>query len=255
MNGPDALTPTAWTTFQPASADPRLRLLCFPYAGGCAASYRAWPAWVPPDVEVTAVRLPGRDGRTGEPFLRKVQDAAGQLGALLAGRQDKVPWIFVGHSLGAWLAYETVQWLLRHGEQAPDALVVMAASAPHLPRRYPPTHRLPDPALLERLGRLGALPQDPWRDLRFARLWLPRIRADLEMYDTYSPTGTEPLPCPLVALAGDADPVAPVEDVAQWRLHAGARWSLRVWPGGHFFVQEDAARILSELFSEELASP
>ncbi|MZE55068.1 hypothetical protein GTY86_28075, partial [Streptomyces sp. SID5770] len=47
---------------------PRLRLLCFPYAGMGASLYRSWPGLLPEDVEVVAVQPPGREDRARDPL-------------------------------------------------------------------------------------------------------------------------------------------------------------------------------------------
>lgn len=57
----------------------RLRLVCLPCAGGGTAVFRGWPARLPADVELLAVRLPGRESRIrerpyrdGEPLTREL---------------------------------------------------------------------------------------------------------------------------------------------------------------------------------------
>src|SRR5262249_17872079 len=43
-----------------------LRLFCFPYAGGGASLYRAWPENLPEHIELCAIQLPGRESRLSE---------------------------------------------------------------------------------------------------------------------------------------------------------------------------------------------
>ena len=66
----------------------RARLICLPFAGGAAATYRGWGALLP-DVDVCAVELPGRGTRLGEPTI----DTLAQVAAVLIGidRPDYVP--------------------------------------------------------------------------------------------------------------------------------------------------------------------
>ena len=47
----------------------RLRLYAFPYAGGGAAVYFSWAAALAPEIELWAVRLPGRETRLREPGI------------------------------------------------------------------------------------------------------------------------------------------------------------------------------------------
>ena len=58
-----------WLAYREVNPRARVRMFCFPYAGGGASAYRGWAAPLPPDVEVCPVQLPGREGRLREaPF-------------------------------------------------------------------------------------------------------------------------------------------------------------------------------------------
>src|SRR5437899_13023831 len=89
---------------------PLLRLFCFPWAGAGAAVYRPWPSALPPEVEVCAVRPPGRESRLREPpftdLLRLVEGVAAGIRPYLT-----VPCALFGHSLGAWVAFEIARWV------------------------------------------------------------------------------------------------------------------------------------------------
>ena len=61
-----------WLLVSPA-ASPRLRLFCFPFAGGGASAYLPWLKSLPEGVEVCPVQLPGREGRRQEVAFDRVQ--------------------------------------------------------------------------------------------------------------------------------------------------------------------------------------
>jgi surfactin synthase thioesterase subunit len=90
------------------TAAPRLRLFCFPYAGGGASIYRTWPDDLPRDVEVCAIQLPGRERRLSEPPLRSLQKAVEILVGVMRPYLD-LPFALFGHSMGALLAYEVAR--------------------------------------------------------------------------------------------------------------------------------------------------
>ena len=107
----------------------RLRLLCFPYAGGGTSIYRSWSAQLPPHIELCAVRLPGREGRFAEPPLRRMD----RLLALLVN--GVLPYLdrtvaFFGHSLGALVAFELARALRREGLPTPAHVFVSGRRAP-----------------------------------------------------------------------------------------------------------------------------
>jgi surfactin synthase thioesterase subunit len=58
---------TRWLVRPRPNPRAALRLVCFPYAGGSATVFRTWPDALPPEVELLAVALPGRDARAREP--------------------------------------------------------------------------------------------------------------------------------------------------------------------------------------------
>ena len=81
-----------------------LRLVCIPYAGGGAAVFRTWPDALPPEIELWAIALPGRDGRAGEPLFDRlaplVTAMADAIGPRLQG-----PFAIYGHSFGAMVGF------------------------------------------------------------------------------------------------------------------------------------------------------
>ena len=55
-----------WLVIVGPRAAPRLRLFCFPFAGGGSAVYRRWAQSIDPSIEVVAIEPPGRLGRITE---------------------------------------------------------------------------------------------------------------------------------------------------------------------------------------------
>jgi surfactin synthase thioesterase subunit len=55
-----------WLRISRPNLHARLRLLRFPYAGGAASLYRTWHQYLPADIEVCLVQLPGRENRICE---------------------------------------------------------------------------------------------------------------------------------------------------------------------------------------------
>jgi len=127
-----------------------MRLYCFHHAGGGAATYRAWPELVGSDVEIAAVRLPGRENRFAEPRFRRMADVIAALHGPLSASLDR-PFAFFGHSLGALVAFETARVLHRAGGPGPVHLFAAASPAPGHGGRGDPLYALPTAALIDRL--------------------------------------------------------------------------------------------------------
>jgi len=112
----------------------RFTLVCFPHAGGNATAFRDWPAYLPEDVAVYAVRYPGRLDRSHEPPARAVGEITGPVARTLGEVPGRL--VLFGHSMGAVLAHQ-VAVNLEAAYRFPAALVVSGREAPHLTDRAP----------------------------------------------------------------------------------------------------------------------
>lgn len=232
-----AIATSRWFSRPRPSPDARLRLWCLPFAGGGAAAWHPWAPALGPDIEVVAVRLPGRESRLAEPPGADPAELVASLVHELSPYLD-APYALCGHSLGALLAYAVARELAAAGRPPARALIVSGVRAPHLPRTEPDLHALPDSVLIAELdGRYGGIPPELRNQPDVLALFLPALRADLKVYETFPLAAVQPLPTPLLALGGDADPVVPRAQILAWRAHTAAEFAAAFYPGGHFFIQ------------------
>ncbi|WP_063796350.1 thioesterase II family protein [Chondromyces crocatus] len=235
-------------------AAPRARLLCIPYAGGSATSFRTWPTRLPPDVEVLCVQLPGRGMRMGESLIRRLDEVVGVLGPLVRDLPGagQTPLVMFGHSMGAILSFALCRWLRAEGAPLPARLIVSGHRAPHIVDPEPPKHLLDDPALIARLRHYGGTPEEILREPELVELMLPILRADFELLATHPHVPAPPLDLPMLALGGADDPNALPPAIEAWREHAGGEFAFQIFPGSHFFLHSDEAAVLS-VISRELS--
>ena len=237
---------TPWLARFRPSAQARLRLFCFPYAGGGALAFRAWPAAMPAEIEVCPVQLPGREGRLSEPALTRVAAVAEEAADALLPYMDK-PFAFFGHSMGAFVAFEVTRLLRQRGGPRPARLVASGCRAPHLPRKRPTTYDMPADAFLAELRRLNGTPSEALDDPELMRVMLPLLRADFEASETYEYAPGAPLDCPVTAFGGLEDPEAGRADVRAWCGHTADAFTLKMFPGDHFFLHASQAPVLAAL--------
>src|SRR5712691_357769 len=146
----------AWLPFAP-NPQARLRLFCFPYAGGGSAVFRGWSDYFPKEVEVCPIQLPGRGSRLSEAPFTSMQPLAEALTDVLCSRTDR-PFAFFGYSMGATLSFEIVRQARKKCLQQPLHLIVAACRAPQIPDAGIPTHMLSDADFLTELNRLNGTP-------------------------------------------------------------------------------------------------
>ncbi|MET8813817.1 alpha/beta fold hydrolase [Streptomyces sp. NPDC004549] len=228
---------TSWLTCPAPRPGARLRLVCFPHAGGTASFFRRWGAALP-DIEVHAVRYPGRADRITEPHPGSLFELAREAAHAIRTTLDG-PVALFGHSLGATAAFETAR-VLRDDGAEPVHLFVSGSRAPHLPGSDI-TRRAArdDAATLSVLRELGGTDEEFLATPLFRELVLPAVRGDFRLADTYRHHPAVPLGCPLTALVGDTDPEVSEADCAAWASHTHGPFTHHVLPGDHFYLATD----------------
>ncbi|MET8770971.1 alpha/beta fold hydrolase [Streptomyces sp. NPDC004658] len=215
-------------------------LICFPHAGGSAGYWFPLSASLAPAVSVLAVQYPGRQDRHLEPPVDDLHRLADRIGEVLAARPPARSRMFLGHSMGATLAYEVALRLA--GQPAgPSALFVSGCPAPSRPRTEASVMvrgAVDDSALIDKVRALGGTDSRLLADPELLGLVLPALRADHRAAETYTSTPGAVLTCPVVALTGDDDVTATRADVDAWRQHTTGEFGLRTFTGGHFFLME-----------------
>ena len=227
-----------------------LRLFCFPYAGGGAATYRTWREELPSFVEVCPVLLPGREARLREPAFSSVFPLVEALAPAIIPFLD-LPFVLFGHSMGALIAFELVRELRRRRQPLPECLFVSARAAPGFTLTQPPISDLPEEelsrALIELKGAEPGMLQHP----ELMNLMFPTLRADLALHERYQYVEEPTLECPIVAFGGLQDTSTDVDGLSSWREQTARSFVRRMFPGGHFFINTQPVFFLSK-FSRDL---
>ena len=238
----------------PMSASPRNRLplYCFPYGGAGASAYRDWSRELPEWIEVKPLQPPGRESRFREaPHTRLAPMVADMLGKVEA---EPGPFALFGHSLGGLVAFELARELRRQGRPAPVLLVVSGFGAPHLLRDRPQvSHLAPDDFWREVQAHYDVTPEIVAEPI-FRELAYPALRADLEIVETYVHREEPPFDFPLLALGGFGDPEAAPEQIEAWKGYSRLPVRVRIFPGGHFYVNSSRAEVLAEILAAATAA-
>jgi surfactin synthase thioesterase subunit len=195
--------------------DVRLRLLCFPPAGGHAAPYRAWQRDLPQGVEVLPI-----DPEEGH---HEVGDLLAAMLPAVIGLADR-PVALFGHSFGALVSYE-LAFALRDRDLPLTRLIVSGCPAPPLVRAL----RLPAPATAPDRARLSS-----WYCLA----------------DGYKHAPRPPLDRPISAFGGLDDPLVAPDELRAWKERTIAPLRLRMLPGTHELLRESGAYLLRAIAAD-----
>jgi medium-chain acyl-[acyl-carrier-protein] hydrolase len=245
-----SFTKSQWLPARRANANAGVRLFCFPYAGGNESAYRHWQLKLPESIEVLPVLLPGRRGRMKEPPYSELLPLVRAAGEALAAEMEG-PFAFFGHSMGGLIAFELARELRkRHGVE-PVHLFISAKCSPRQRPENPAVSQLADAALIEILQRYEGTPREVLNDPELMQLFLPIIRADMALCDSYVYEPGPPLDCPVTVFGGLGDPVCSRPCLESWQEHTQGPFTLRMLPGGHFFINNWVGHVI-EIIEKEL---
>lgn len=219
-------------------AEPRRpsQLFCLPHAGGNAAHFRGWSRWLPEGIEVLPTDLPGHGIRLREPLIGEWQPLVDDLTATIAGRIEG-PYVLAGHSFGAIAAYEVARAL--QNRCTPPALLIAAArNGPSAGLSHRPIHGLPDTEFINALRRLGGTPEGLLSQPDLLRMYLPVLRTDLRLGETYAREPGPPLSCPIMAFTGTQDRLTDDAGLLAWKRETTATCELVFVNGPHFMLTE-----------------
>jgi surfactin synthase thioesterase subunit len=198
-----------------------------------------------PGIEVSALQYPGRQDRHTERRIHDIGELADRLHEVIApGWREGTA--FFGHSMGAILAFEVARRLERKDGISPAALIVSGRRGPST-ERIETVHRRPDAGLVGELQVLSGTDTAMLDDEDFVRMVLPAMRSDLTAIENYRYDMGPPVSCPILALTGDHDPKTTVEEVENWARHTSGPFDLKVYPGGHFYLNDRAAEVIETI--------
>lgn len=229
--------------FHPAP-DARVRLLCFPHAGGSATFYFPVSRTLSGPVEVLPVQYPGRQDRRAEPCVGDIGELADRVVDELLSLDTK-PLALFGHSMGAMVAYEVARRLESRGIK-PSCLFVSGRRAPTRVR-VENVHQRDDNGLIDELKKLSGTDSQILGDPDVLRMILPAIRSDYKAVESYRHEPGPPLDCPVVALTGDDDPQVTLDEAKAWSEHTVGGFELEVYQGGHFYLNSHAAAVMKTI--------
>jgi len=241
-----------WVQIYRPRPQAKFRLFCFPYAGGGPQVFRTWSEFFPDNIEVCPIQMPGRGGRFGEAPFTQWKQAVQEMMKGLSPYWDR-PFAFFGHSLGGILAFELARAQGVHSLPPPEELFVSACGAPQRIYRTKYLHRYSDEDLIEEIKRFNGTPKEVLAHEELIKFFLPTLRADLQMIETYQYEEGPALACPIKVFGGQDDPEVGREDLSAWSKQTKNKFSLEFFQGDHFFINSGREDLLKSISKSVMA--
>lgn len=225
-------------------------LVCFHHAGGASRAYREWHRHLQRPLAITGVELPGRGRRFGEP----IPDSLHVLADDIAEKFTEIDLvdgacIIFGHSLGGVLGFEVAKRLEESGGEVDLDRLVVSGTAPTQAPPEPPRHQLSDSELLAELEGMGGTPSEVLEQDELMELYLPVIRQDFRLVETYEFEEEDHLETSITALGGESDPNLEGENLTDWEEFTTREFQSHWFPGGHFYLESSERQVVTWLES------
>ena len=192
------------------------------------------------------MELPGRGTRIKQALFTRMEPLVEAIALALLPELDK-PFAFFGHSMGALVSFELARLLRKQGERQPTHLFISGRRAPEIPDRSP-IYALPKAEFVEALcRRYKGMPSEVLKNPELMELFLPILRADFEVLETYVYKNEPAFDFPITAFGGLQDTEATRQDLEAWVKHTTADFKLQMFPGDHFFIHSDQELLLGTL--------
>ncbi len=195
--------------------------------------FRRWRAIAPASLAISPATLPGREERLDEPGLC---DADTLVDAMVSelGVRDGAPYVLLGHSLGAILAYAVAVEIEARGLRRPLFLCVAASAPPPLQLKGEGGEWSRE-RLLNYIRVLGGTPAELLDDPEFVELQLAQFASDLALSESLDQRPWPPVRTPIIAFAGETDHAASPAVMEHWRGRTSSFFDLHRISGDHFF--------------------
>lgn len=242
---PDGLyVASKWLLRGKSVLSPQARVICFHGFGSGALSFAPFLLDPPPNLEMMAVQLPGRETRIDEPAPSSMTEVVNGIVSELPsslGTKD----IFWAHSFGGIVAFETLRVLRQLGRPLPQ-LVVCGSMPPQLQYRWQKRDLLRQMLAAETKPEYLLAISRYIEDADFVRAVLPTMKKDASLFLGYEYKAQPNLDIPITAFAARMDDLVYRDEVETWTMHAKSFRLIDV-KGDHWFLYRNKALIMEIL--------
>ncbi len=238
---------SSWFTTYNHSLKNQAKIFAFPYSGAGASVYLQWASYFSQHgIDFIGVQLPGRENRRGDKPLSNLSVLIDHLLSAITPYTHQ-PFVFFGHSLGALVAFELSRALHKKGLALPKHLFVSAFRPPSLPNPNKALHQLEREAFIDGIRAYGNTPEAVLSNTVLMDMFLPMLRADFALNETYCYKKEAPLSCPITVFKGSEDSFVNPNNMGYWQQETQAKYEEVEYKGHHFFLDEHKQSISQRL--------
>ncbi|WP_442931799.1 thioesterase II family protein [Mycobacterium sp. 050128] len=235
---------------EPVNAPPPT-LFIFPHAGGSATYYVPFAKAFSADIKRVAVQYPSRRDR-GLTELASIPEFADEIFDMMAPTAKAGGQVaFFGHSMGGLAAFEVALRFQSAGHPI-SALFISSCAAPgHI--RYKELQGS-DHEILSLVAQVTETNPEHLANDEFASSILPTLQS-VRTIAAYNRPPEIKLSCPIHAFVADADLIVAEENMTAWADRTTKEFSIRVFPGDHFYLNAHLPELVKDIEEVVRRSP
>ena len=230
-----------------------MKLFCLPHAGASATLYLQCEKYFD-DGEIVPLDPPGRGRRMSEPLCETLEEMVADLKRQVLSRlKPDDEFTFYGHSMGALLIYELLHEMMREGIRLPGHIFLSGKNAPSV-RQRSLVHKLNEAGFMKWIRTMGGTSPEFFENPVLAKLYIPIMRADMRIVETYRHPKKQPLlPVDISYFYAPDDPCISQKSVEKWATLTSGSFRMHHFEGSHFFIFDEMERII-EIIRQTLSA-
>lgn len=232
----------------------KVRIFCFPYAGGSAAIYGKWKKYLDKSIELVPVELAGRGRRISESFYDSMSQAVDDIYNIINPLIKQGDYAFYGHSMGTIIAFELCRKIMDKGDRQPLHLFVSGRYPPDLKEESKFLSRLPDDEFFKEIFKLGGTSVGIIENKELRDIFVPILKADYRIIEEYRCINSnKKFDYDITAFTGKADSEVTYSEIEEWKKHTTGQNLVYEFEGNHFFINDKIIEI-TEIINSTIKS-
>ena len=230
---------------------PAPTLYIFPHAGGSATFYVPFAKAFSAGIKRIAVQYPERRRGHGLTQLTSIPALADEIFAMMAPSAETDGQVaFFGHSMGGLLAFEVALRFQSAGHPVAALFVSSCAAPGHI--RYKELQGS-DRDILNLVAQVTDTNAELLANEEFVATILPTLQS-VRAIAGYTRPPEVTVSCPIYAFVGDNDMIVAYENVAAWCDRTTEEFTVRVFPGDHFYLNSHLPELVKDIEQRTLRS-
>lgn len=226
----------------------KVKLFCFPYAGGTAGVYSKWKNYGNNNVEIIPVELAGHGKKICKPLNNTIEDEVNQIFNEVVNQIKNCPYALFGHSMGTLIIYELVNKIDSYNLPPPIHSFMSGKLPPHITAKEV-YYTLPDNEFKKKIINLGGTPKIVAENEELFDIYLPILKSDYKMVEQYKyKPNPGKWPFDISVFFGSNDNLTDYGNIREWSLYTEKVCNYYEFDGNHFFIHEHEEEIVNMIF-------